>query len=680
MPKIVPKLQRHLPIIPTDLVSALKIAVIVTATLTVFFQDLTLIFTDALHNETTSYILAIPFIFASLIYRKRKMLRAVMPLSNKEQPGNIRHLASIAGILLAATAVLLYWYGLCTFTPVEYHMFALPLFIAGLCLVLFNPQTLRQLAFPTALLFFLTPPPSEILHAAGSTVQVLSAEASNAIVNVLHIPSTLTSENGNPLITITRPNGSTIPFSVDIAGSGIYALIGFIIFAAFIAYITRDKLWKKTALLTIGIPTVYFLNILGITMALFISYNSSSDQALQTFQQLGSWIIILLGTLLLLIISEKAFKTQIFAKPSEKCPQCNPKPQPDREYCRACGRIVRPATAKLHKSDIAKLGAIILVAGLLITIQAPAFVMTQGLPTITISTPSGQQSSSPILPQIDQYTLKFIYRDTGFEALAKQDMSLIYLYAPLNKSKGPIWTSLEIATSQSSLHPWETSLITSPQSQDYQHKIRQIELRDIQLTQNPQIISHYFVFNYTATNQTQAVLYWFQTTPFIVNSTLQQKYVQISLIAYPQTMGELPEIERQLVTLATTITDYWQPIETWSETTLFISQNGIALSTATAIAIALTIIYYEIEARKRKETSLIATEKLTNSSREIIKAVQKSKKPATLENIAATLQKSTEEKITTEQLEQRLQELEKADLINSSVYSQNDEPTQTWKT
>jgi exosortase/archaeosortase family protein len=498
-------------------------------------------------------------------------------------------------------------------------------------------------------------------------------------VNVFHIPSTLTSENGNPLITITRLNGSTIPFSVDIAGSGIYSLIGFTLFAAFIAYITRDKLWKKTALLIIGIPTVYLLNIVGITMTLFIGYNYGNDLALQTFHLLGSWILILLGTLLLLIISEKAFKTHIFAKPAEKCLQCNPKPQPDRDYCRACGRIVRPATAKLHKSDMAKLGAIILVAGLLITIQVPVFAMTQGPPIITISTPSGRQSSQ-ILPQTDQYKLTFIYRDTDFEALAKQDMSLIYLYAPLNESREPIWMSLEIATSQSSLHPWETSLITSSQSQDTHHKVSQIDLRDIQLTQNPPIISRYFVFNYTATNQTQAVLYWFETTAFMVNSTLQKKYVQISLITYPQSMGELPAVERQLVTLATAITDYWQPIETWSETTLFISQNGIALLTATTIAIALTIIYYAVETRKRKETSLIATGKLTNSSREIFKAVQKSKKPATLENVAATLQKSTEEKITTEQLEQRLQGLEKAGIINSSVYSQNDEPIQTWKT
>jgi len=166
----------------------------------------------------------------------------------------------------------------------------------------------------------------------------------------------------------------------------------------------------------------------------------------------------------------------------------------------------------------------------------------------------------------------------------------------------------------------------------------------------------------------------------MVNSTLQEKYVQISLIAYPQNMSELPAVEHQLVTLATAIADYWQPVRTWSEATLFISQYGTALLATTAIAIALTIIYYEIEARERKETSLTAIGKLTSSSREIVRAAQKLKEHATLENIAATLQKSTEEKITTEQLEQRLRELEKTGIINNSVYNQNDEPTQIWKT
>jgi leucyl aminopeptidase len=166
----------------------------------------------------------------------------------------------------------------------------------------------------------------------------------------------------------------------------------------------------------------------------------------------------------------------------------------------------------------------------------------------------------------------------------------------------------------------------------------------------------------------------------MINSTVQTKHVGISLIAFLSSIDELPRLEVQLVTLATAIADYWQPIQTWSETTLIISQNGITLSAATSIALALTLFYYEAEARKRRKASLTAAAKLTSSSRDIVEAVQKTKKPATLENLAATLQKSTGQKLTTEQLERRLQELEKTGIIKASVHSQNDEPVQTWKT
>lgn len=594
---------------------AVRIVAIVAAILTIFFQDLMLVFTHALQNGTASYVLTIPFIFAYLVYRKRKMLGAVVPLSGQAQPRNIRYLASIAGILLTTTAVLLYWYGSYTFTQLEYHMFALPLFAAGLCLFLFNTQTLRQLIFPVAFLFFLVPPPSQIV-----------------------------------------------------------SILGVIIFATFIAYIGRNGLWRKIALLIIGIPIIYLLNIVRLTTRLLIGDYNNNDLALQTFRLLGDWILLFVGTLLLLIISERTFKTHTFAKPTKKCLQCNSKPLRDQDYCRGCGRILRPATAKLHKSDIPKLAAIILVAGLLLTIHIPVFALTQVPPIVAINTPSGQQVSAQILPQTDQYALTFLYRDTESEAQAKLDMSLVYLYTPLNQSNEPIWALVEIAPTQSSLHPWETDLVAP--------KVRQIDLQDIQLTQNPQIISRYFVFNYAATNKTQAVLYWFDTTAFMINLTSQEKHVKISLIAYPQSIDEsaLAKVELQLVTLATAIANYWQQIKTWSQITLFISQNGITLSTATAITLCLTIIYHEVETRKRRKASIIATGKLASPSREIVKAVQETKKPATLENVSATLRKTVAHRITTEQLEQRLGELEKNGIIRSSVYSRNDEPVQTWKT
>lgn len=168
----------------------------------------------------------------------------------------------------------------------------------------------------------------------------------------------------------------------------------------------------------------------------------------------------------------------------------------------------------------------------------------------------------------------------------------------------------------------------------------------------------------------------------MVNLTSQEKHVEISLIAYPQSIDQsvLAKVELQLVTLATAIANYWQQIKTWSQITLFIAQKGITLSTATAITLCLTIIYYEVEAGKRRKASLVASGKLASPSREIVRAVQETKKPATLENVAVTLRKSVAQRMTTEQLRQRLAELEKRGIIRSSVYSLDDGPLQTWKT
>ncbi len=674
----------------------LKASVIVAATIVLFRQDLAIVFTDALQSETTSHIIAVALLFGYLIIRKRKMLRAVIPLENHNQPKETRYLATIAGILLAATAVLLYWHGSYTFTPVEYHMLSLPIFVSGLCLITFNPQTFRQLAFPIAFLLFLTPPPSEILYNVGATLQILSAEASNGIMNVVGISSTLSLDTGSPEITITQPNGSSIPFTVDIACSGIYSLIGFTIFAVFVAYITRDKLWKKTTLLLIGLPLVYSLNILRITIMLLLGYYYSEETAIQAFHLFGGWILIFLGTLLLLIISEKIFKTQIFTKPSKNCPHYNQNPQPTQSFCTTCGRILKPAAIKLTKTDAAKLSAIILGVILLNSIQAPVFALnaqpmqTSGdRPLIMINTPTGSQLRE-ILPDENSsdyvksanYTLIFDHRDTDFEARAKQDMSLVYLYLPNDESKDPIWVFIEIAQTRSSLHRWETCLITWPLTHGSQPKVTQIELRDIQLLQNPLIISRYFVFNQTATNEIQAVLYWYESATFTTNQTGQQKQIKISLVAYPGILEALPNIESQLVSLATAITENWQPIKTWSQLTILISQYGATLAVATSLILAILIIFFVIETRNQRKTNRKTYEKLSTSNKQIIDSIQKTQKTTTptLNNIAATYQGTTKKAINELQLLDKLAELENTGIIRSNIANEQDEPTQTWKT
>lgn len=661
----------------TRMALGVKVAVAIAATIAIFGQDLTILFNDAFQSETTSHLLAVPFLFVYLIYRKRKMLRPVIPIENKDHPKETRHLPLITGILLSITAILLYWHGSYTFTPLEYHMFALPIFVAGLTLILFNPQTLRQLAFPIALLFFLMPPPSEILYVLGTNLSVISSEAPNAIVNAFGIPSTITSEYGNPTIIITRPDDTTMPFTVDIACSGIYSLIGFTIFAVFIAYIIRDKPWKKITLIIIGLPLIYLLNILRITTILVLGYYYGEDFAFQIFHLLGGWILIFLGTLILLAISEKIFKTQIFTDKKDTCPQCNLK-SPLEIFCSKCGRILKPPKIKLYKTDIAKISIISVCLILLALIQAPVFALTQAKPIVMVN----NQFSTDVLPQIPDYNLDFSSRETEFEAKAKQDMSLIYLYTSYNQSKEPVKVAIEIASTKSSLHRWETCLITWPVSKGYQTKVTQIELKDIKLNENPPIISRYFVFTYIDTNETQAVLYWFETATFTINSTSQQKYVKISLIAYPEDTNNLSNIENQLVNIATYISNYWQPIKTWSQITMIISQNGATLALATTTVLMGTLILYVLETKRQKRANTNAYQKLSKPNKQIVDAIIETEKTMTptLEAIATTYQKITGKRISKEKLLKRISEIETTKIIKSCVANRQDEPLQIWKT
>lgn len=49
---------------------ALKLLTLTAAVIAVYFQDLSMIFNDALYSEATNYILAIPLLLAYLVYRK----------------------------------------------------------------------------------------------------------------------------------------------------------------------------------------------------------------------------------------------------------------------------------------------------------------------------------------------------------------------------------------------------------------------------------------------------------------------------------------------------------------------------------------------------------------------------------------------------------------------------------
>lgn len=665
----------------SNLVLGLKIVTIFASTLAIFRQDLVIIINDALHNDATNYVLTIPFLFAYLIYRKRKMLKQVIALENKEQNKLIRQLPQIMGILLSTAALFFYWYGSYTFTPLEYHMFALPLFIAGLVLFLFNTQTLRQLVFPIIFLILLTPPPSQILYNLGSTLSMISSEASCAIVKVLGLPCTLTTEYGSPIITIITPQQTTMSFAIDIACSGIYSLFSFLVFAIFVTYLIRDKPWKKLSIFVTGLLIIYLLNIARITTILIIGYYANEQIAIELFHLLGGWVLIFIGTFLLLFFAEKVFHTQIFTKQTQKCIGCTSKSTTNPKFCLICGRILKPAFLPFNKIDLVKIIVVIFSVMLLVSIQTPVFALTEGPAQIMIQTASGEQGNTQLLPQIEGYTLAFAYRDTNFEEMAEQDASLLYVYQPVDKTEEIVWVAIEIGSPMSLPHRWEGCLISLRVAQGKSPLVTQIDLKDIPIQENPPIIARYFAFQWVTTEETQVVLYWYENARFMTNDTAQEKSVKISLIAYPSSQQNITTYSEKLIPVATEIVKHWQPIKTWMQLSLLLSQNGIYLAALTTVLLIGVIVLYGLENRKQKKANSNVYQKLSKQTKQIIDIVREAQETAipTLSAIATKYRNKTKETIEKEELFHRLLEAEKTGIIKSYIANKQDEPIQAWK-
>lgn len=660
---------------------SLKFSVITIAIIALYSQDLGIVFNGALHDETTYHILVIPFLFVFLLYRKRKMVNATLQQQQTNKSGFLKYFSTLAGITLCATVILTYWYGSYTFTPLVYHLLTLPILAAGLILILFNAQALRQLVFPIAFLIFLTPPPEVIFYTIGSTLSNLTASVANTFATTFGMNSTLSSLYGSPLITLIRPDQTQMRFSVDVACSGIYSLVGFVIFALFIAYITRGRLLNKLIILIMGIPLIIALNIIRITAVLAIGYYYGDQLALQVFHTIGSAVLMFLGTILLLAITEKVFKKP---KPSAPCKNCSPTiPNPPPEFCTNCGKLFNFTKAKLNKNDLAKIAGIAIIVAMLLSIQVPIFALTQGPAQIVIQTPSGEQGNIQILPQINGYKLDYVYRDTAFEQASGQDASLIYVYGSLNGTKPTVWVTLEIATTQSILHGWETCLITFPISKGDSPSVTQFDLRDIQTQENPPIIARYFAFQYPDTNQTEVVLYWYATAKFDINGTTQLKQVKMSLVAYIASSENVSQTENELLPIATAINEYWQPIGTWSAIALIISQNGLLLSIATTALLVALILYRIFLNRQEKLLLQRLYDKLSAQDQLLIKTVNNAAKQgnSTTLNITNQFQKLTEtsNSETETWVNVKLQEVEAAGLIEKNIANKNDIPTINWK-
>jgi hypothetical protein len=193
--------------------------------------------------------------------------------------------------------------------------------------------------------------------------------------------------------------------------------------------------------------------------------------------------------------------------------------------------------------------------------------------------------------------------------------------------------------------------------------------------------ARYFAFQYKDTNQTQVVLYWYETATFNTNNTAQTKSVMISLITYPSSPQNVTEAENQELPVANAINNYWAPIQTWSIIALSISQNGLALSAGATAILVLLILYALYLDRKEKHALLNLYRKLPTQDQLIIKAVTNAKNMHNPTTQAITLEYQKLSKTPTPEtwITQKLNEAENAGTIKKILINKDDNPAIAWK-
>jgi hypothetical protein len=353
----------------------------------------------------------------------------------------------------------------------------------------------------------------------------------------------------------------------------------------------------------------------------------------------------------------------------------------DESFCKDCGKILKTDLNNFARTDFIKLVVIFAILVSLIFIQVPVFTLTEGPVEVFIQTPSGELSTSKVLPEIEGYQARFVERDYEFEEVSGQDASISYQYLPEIPFKSVIWVGLEIGATKACLHPWEVCLVTWPQTHEGSPRVDQLDLSDIHLTDNPPITARYFVFGEKESNFTQVVLYWYTQSIFRVGDQHQQKWIKISVIDYTNDPQEYETIKAELLPIAKAIANFWQPVRNWSWVALSIAENGLPFIIIAFIMLIGTLVYNLYpEINRRKKAKNMYDNIYDPEERQIFDVIRGLGQSATVSMIASKFRELYGNEINIVKLEQKLFEAEEAGLIQRKFTTINDNPYLVWKT
>jgi exosortase len=655
--------------------------VIPLMTLIVYWRDFSILMNEALLNEAVTHIVLVPFLVFYVAYRKRNSVKAALALDElRSRPS---FLNEVVGLALCLSAFLLYWYGSYTFYPLEYHFASLPLFAAGVILILLNFKAFTALIFPVLFLLFLIPPPSRIIYVAGALIGNWNTQAAYTLLKTFGLPATLQSTYGPPTLAINTPSGTPMLFAVDLPCSGIYSLIAFAMFATFLTYIIQGSIIKKVGLFLLGFAILQALNIFRIFMIVAVGRWLGEEIAMTMFHAAAGWLLIFSGILLLLLITEKLLHLKIAGSPNgiSSCSECDTGSRSREPFCSKCGRFLKELNSKISARFWVKTAA--LTAGLFLvtlSIQAPVFAFAQG---ITFTDPN-LQVSTEVFPELMGYQFKFLYRDAEYEKTAHQDASLIYAYIPLNVnvSTGTVYVDIGIADSITNLHNWEVCWIALQTAHGRPPLVSVLESKDVQMVEDPPIVAHYLAFQ-SPENYTQYTLYWYQKVPFKTGITVKPKYTRISLIILTENpISNSSEIEEKLLSIGRLITAKWEPLKTQSLISLGVPTIQLLLGLTILFAIAMQVTHYAKEWRRRT-ANLKIFEKMASQEEKLLhqalRELSQKTGETTTQNIALNFEKATGKTVKPEELKEMLNNLERHGIIRADIVNIQGQPKLVWK-
>jgi len=465
---------------------AIRVGILLTATLLIYKQDFSIILGKALSfsaGNISNYVLIIPVLVAYIIYRKRNILWTTALHQNRER--NSMRLDEVVGITLCLLAIVFYLYGSTQFYSLEYHVLSLPIFVAGATMLLFNIKTFRHVLIAIILLAYLQPPIGEVVGELAADLSWASAVMVQGILSTFGMPVTLEASYGAPALVVETVTAGKVPFFVGEPSSGIYSTIGLSLFSLFFGYISRGPIWRRAIIFAVGFPIFFFLNMLRIATIMTLWFFFGEGIA-ESFHVVSGTIMVAIATVIILFFGEKILRLQIRTRRihREECRACEKCRTMDESLCLYCGMVLKRIRKKVDMRTVGRMTLLVFIASLVMVNQITVNTVSAatGISELDIRSIEGPETTQYFLPEVDNWNLRFTYRDTRVEKVLNQDAALAYIYTKNATSdtnlKPTLFSGIQISTG---VHTWESSLLTYP-SRFGRPTATIIELKDINIS------------------------------------------------------------------------------------------------------------------------------------------------------------------------------------------------------